>query len=254
MKKNLSVKELLKFDLPHNEQSLFHQKTKIKKGGVLAFSRYPKSWTTLVYKGYSRFKEILFPKPRLSDTVSLLSVLQKRKSNREFKKIKLPLNEISALCYYSFGLKKKDDPGKFRFYPSAGARFPVEIYIVSLNTDLERGVYHYYPKHNSLEKLLSLKSISFKEYGIPSAFKSAGLLIIMTGVFERGKDKYGVRSYPLMLLEAGHIGQNIYLVSSALSLVCCAIGGFDHYGIDTLLDIDGVNESSIYMFAVGSKR
>ncbi len=63
--------------------------------------------------------------------------------------------------------------------------------------------------------------------------------------------KYKERGYRYILFEAGHLGQNIYLVSKALGLKCCAIGGFDDDKFHELLDIDGDNEAVLYAFAMG---
>jgi SagB-type dehydrogenase family enzyme len=73
----------------------------------------------------------------------------------------------------------------------------------------------------------------------------------MTDVFWRNQNKYGERGYRYILLEAGHIGQNIYLVSEALGLKCCALGGTRDENLEELVDIDGVTESVVYALAVG---
>lgn len=251
MKKKLSVEELLNFDLPQDEVDKFHEKTKLRYGHQIDFNKYPKTWKDIYHKGYPRFKEILLPKPQTKKDTSLFSAIKNRESIREYNNYKVPLSDIGPLCYYSFGQKDLKDPSKGRFYPSAGARYPIELYIISLNTDLKRGVYHYYFKNNSLENVLPIKKFTHRNYLIPKEFKKASFFIVMTAVFERSKIKYETRSYPFIMMEAGHIGQNIYLVSSSLGLKCCAIGGFSHYRMDELLDVDGVKETSIYMFAVG---
>ena len=64
-------------------------------------------------------------------------------------------------------------------------------------------------------------------------------------------DKYGKLGYRYILLEAGHIGQNMYLVSEALGLKCCALGGTRDENLEKLIDIDGVTEAVVYGFAVG---
>ena len=73
----------------------------------------------------------------------------------------------------------------------------------------------------------------------------------MTSQFERTQMKYGERGYRYILLEAGHIGQNICLVSETLGLKCCALGGTMDKNLEELLDIDGETESVVYGFAIG---
>ena len=64
--------------------------------------------------------------------------------------------------------------------------------------------------------------------------------------------KYGDRGYRHVLAEAGHLAQNLYLISSALGLSCCAMGGYYDEEINNLLDIDGVGESIVYILAIGN--
>lgn len=250
MKVKPDLKELLNFDIPNQTIKEFHQKTKIRKGFHIALSRYPKSWKVVDYKSYFRFQEIRLPKPKdLSQSLS--HCLTERKSCRNFRERRLYLSKISSILAHSLGLINSTDDLKRRVYPSAGPRYPIEAYIISVNTALSQGVYHYYVKNHSLELMTHLRSFSMKKFFIHPFFKNASCFIVLTGVFSRSTIKYGVGAYLRILLEAGHIGQNIYLTSSALGLGCCAIGGFGNYEIDKLLDIDGVSESSIYMFALG---
>ena len=73
----------------------------------------------------------------------------------------------------------------------------------------------------------------------------------MTAVFSRNQMKYGERGYRYVLLEAGHIGQNMYLNAAALSLKCCALGGTIDSKLEKFLDIDGITESVVYAVAFG---
>ena len=83
--------------------------------------------------------------------------------------------------------------------------------------------------------------------------KDASLIIFLTAVFWRTQNKYKERGYRFVLIEAGHIGQNIYLISEALGLKCCALGGFriSDEQIEKLLDLDGVAESLVYTLVIG---
>lgn len=208
----------------------------------------PAVWEKIYYKGYSRFKSIRLLKPSIRK-VLLVSVLQNRKSNRFFSNKKLSLKKIGSLLYYSFGINAKRE-GYLRFYPSAGYRFPLEIYILSLDTDLPKGVYHYYLKDHSLEKLYNI-DIKVDDYFSQKWINKAKAIVVITGVFKRMTIKYGERGYRFTLMEAGHAGQNVYLLASALKLDCCAIGGFDDKRLSILLDIDGISEAPLYAFAIG---
>ena len=84
--------------------------------------------------------------------------------------------------------------------------------------------------------------------------KKSGCIILISAVFKRNTIKYGDRGYRHIMQEAGHLGQNIYLISSALGLGCCAISGFNDEELNNMLDLDGVNEGVIYSFSIGSKN
>jgi len=81
--------------------------------------------------------------------------------------------------------------------------------------------------------------------------QDASLALIFTGVFRRNQMKYGERGYRQILLEAGAIVQNVYLVSTALQMRCCAIDGVNESAIEKLLDIDGFSESAVCSMVLG---
>jgi SagB-type dehydrogenase family enzyme len=84
--------------------------------------------------------------------------------------------------------------------------------------------------------------------------QAASLTIFITALFERTVFKYGERGYRFILLEAGHVAQNINLVAAALGLGCLNIGGFFDREIDDFLSLDGITHSTIYMIAIGKRR
>lgn len=253
----------------------FHQATKAeyKKeiGKITNPQTWPKEWLTIYFKEYPRLPRIFLPAPELirneiSDNEereldsSLKEVLLKRKSEREFNGEPISLRDLSQLLFYSAGIieKKEENWNKTRrTYPSAGGRFPLEIYLFNLQTskELKKGIYHYNVKEHSLEKLLEDENLIEKIY--PEAIwqdmiKKASMVLVISAVFERNTMKYKDRGYRYILFEAGHLGQNIYLVSRALNFKCCALGGFDDDKLNELLDIDGENEAVLYVFALGN--
>jgi len=248
---NKQIKKLL--GIPDSIFIKFHSSTKIKKFTNNVKTSNSKTSENIQYKAYARFKEIKLPPPKLNKNISLYSTLINRKSSRIFSSSKLSIKTISTLLYFSAGLKVNKFPIFFkRFYPSAGAKYPLEIYTISLNTELPQGIYHYYLKSHRLEKLWLIKN----KHEVINCFNQkwindCALLILITAIFKRTIIKYGDRGYRYILIEAGHLAQNIYLLSSALELSCCAIGGFLDDKLNQLIDIDGLNESLIYVLAVG---
>lgn len=249
MKKSRSIKTFK----AENLAAVFHKKTQITTYfPTIKESLWPKEWKTVYYKAYSRLKQILLPKPSLSLT-SLKSCLLERRSMRTFATKKTPVKKLSSLLFFSAGLKKLVNSClSNRFYPSGGARYPLEIYVLSLNVaGLSRGIYHYYPKNHSLEQLNLFKKIDLDCLFIQKWIKNSSFLVIISAVMKRSYIKYGNRGYRYILLEAGHLGQNFYLLASALNLACCAIGGFIDEKINELLDIQVQDEKAIYVVAFG---
>lgn len=220
--------------------------------------KIPVDWIKIHFKDYPRFDKIKLPKNFSKSRISLEFAIKKRKSRREFRGKPLSLKELSKLLYYSSGITRnnKDLNQTRRAYPSAGARYPLELYVLVLKEgEIKPGLYHYNAKNHFLEKLLEGnygENLSyFYEHNVIK--KGFPILIIITSITLRSSIKYGKLAQNFVLLEAGHIGQNIYLLSEAMGLSCCAIGGWDEINMNKLLDIDGNYESIVYIFALGKK-
>ncbi len=244
--KNKTVFRLEKSSL----SEAFNNKTKIKKFDIDENFEYPLSWKIVHFKEYPRFKKQKLKITNLSN-INFQRLLKQRYSKREFAK-SISFSEVSNILYWSGGMKKDFT----RFYPSAGGRYPLEIYIVALNVDsLESGIYHFNIKKNLLELILKgyFKDEAIRLSGNQEWIKDCGIVISISAVFGRTEIKYGERGYRYVLMEAGHLAQNLYLVSEALNLGCCAIGGFLDDEINKLLDIDGKKESVIYLCGIGKK-
>lgn len=239
-----------------NTASIFHKITKIKhrpeeskkeEQGKIYFSEYP------------RMRKILLPKPRKLN-FSIDRAIIERCSVRKFRNTAIPLEDLSQLIFYSAGIIRKEDNDfnkSHRAYPSAGMRFPLEIYLFNFreNPNLGQGVYHYNVKGHFLEKIFAddnLRNNIYPEIIWQNMILDAPIIIVISAVFERTMTKYQDRGYRHILIEAGHLGQNIYLTSTALGLNCCAIGGFAEDGFSDILDFDE-SEDVIYVFAIGKQ-
>lgn len=254
MKKNDYVKQLI--GKPAFEYQKFNELIKIKKmtaeDANLDPSKWPIEWKTIYYKSYGRFDEVVLPKP-VPSKITLHNALGKRRSARTFSNQPVSLNKISNLLYYSAGISERKSEIATRFYPSPGARYPLEVYLLSLNTELPMGLYHYYVKNNSLERLFKFKKKELSKITTIPWVKTSGFLIFISAVFKRNTIKYRDRGYRMLLQEAGHMAQNFYLNSAAQNLGICAIGGFVDDGVNSMLELDGLDESVIYTLVVGEK-
>jgi SagB-type dehydrogenase family enzyme len=117
---------------------------------------------------------------------------------------------------------------------------------------LKKGLYHFSPKTHELSILWDRK---FSEEDVVGLFgypwtKNASAFIILTAIFKRQKKKYGERAYRCTLLEAGHIGQNIYLSCADEGVGCCSLSSANDRKLEKLIGIDGVTESVVYAIAI----
>jgi SagB-type dehydrogenase family enzyme len=135
-----------------------------------------------------------------------------------------------------------------KIYPSGGARYPLEIYLFSLNSEhrKESIIIIFVHSLEILSQENSTKGSIIKKWAL------AGSMIVITGVFERNIVKYGDRGYRHVLVEAGHIAQNFYLNAAAEDIAISGIGGYVDDDFHKLLDVDGIEESVIYILTTGN--
>ncbi len=184
--------------------------------------------------------------------LSVDRAIDSRRSEREFKDMPLSLLELSRLLHYAYGITEKRE--QLRAAPSAGALYPIEIYPVINNVEgLAQGIYHYFVADHSLALV---REGDFRHQMMRHALgeemmERASVVLVLSAVFERSAWRYRERAYRYILLEAGHISQNIYLVATALGLGTCAVGAFDDQGYNKIMGVDGKKESVIYLMPVG---
>jgi len=242
-----------------NFSQIFHQYTK-RFHKIIPFnsSSWPDEWKTTYYKIYPRLPKIKLSHRKRS--FDLFKAIKERSSKREMTGGPISLDELSLLLRYSCGITRQKIgyvEEKGRAQPSGGARFPIETYclIIEPGKDLKPGLFHYDVKKHQLDILWEKKFTKedLEKIATYEFINNASLIVFLTSVFWRTQNKYGERGYRFILQESGHIGQNVYLVSEALSLECCALGGFriSDEQIEELLDIDGITESLVYAIAIG---
>ncbi len=194
-------------------------------------------------------------------TMPIGKAINLRVTSRHMSPHSLRVDQVAALLHYSYGVTRiKGKSGllrSLRVVPSAGALYPIEIFVQMVNVKgLPGGLYHYNPLKHHLSRLrdgnlMDEIASCFVPDTIP---KHTSALMFLTALFERSTFKYGDRGYRFTLLEAGHIAQNINLTSSALRLGCMNIGGFFDRELDALLELDGISHSTVYVIAIGVKR
>lgn len=239
---------------------LFHENSKNGRYNrrldpVEVRTRIDKLEESLRYEGYPIVE---LPRVLASHSVSLFEAISNRQSIRHFTPRPLSLEEMTMLLHYAYGVTRDNSgtplPRSFRAVPSGGALYPLELYVHSACiTGLQPGLYHFNPAGNHLRHLINadLSTAISEAFIQPEIGLGASAIVFLTAVFERSLFKYGDRGYRFILLEAGHVAQNLNLVATGLGLGCLNIGGFFDREIDDLLGIDGVTHSTIYMTAIG---
>lgn len=238
--------------------SLFHQSSKDRQGqGRVRIPRdesvWPDAWKTVEYKTYPRLPKIELPKK--SDIAGVLSTIQKRRSCRDFERRLLSRSHISDLLRFSCGITSPDGTVESRAQPSGGHLYPIEVYPLVFTGDaaVPPGVYHYNVPEHSLDCLWQKEfdAETIKRMFLYPWAQKASVAFVLTGVFRRNQQKYGERGYRQILVEAGAILQNIYLVATELGLRCTAIDAVDEVAIEREIDVDGISESVIVSIVVG---
>ena len=188
----------------------------------------------------------------------LSEAIARRRSVREYADRRMTLEEVSSLLHSSAGITDRRDPTlAFRAVPSSGALYPIELYLVIFEVaGLEPGVYHYDVQGHRLELLRpgEFRGEVFQAAVSQEMIWGASLVLVPTAIFARVQWKYLDRSYRYALLEAGHLGQNVYLAATALGLGPCGIGAYFDDDLNRLLGVDGYDEAVVYLMAVGPAR
>ncbi len=196
--------------------------------------------------------KIGLPEPRYESDVSIEEALLNRRSVREYTGEPLMIQEVSQLVWAAQGVT---DPRGLRTAPSAGALYPLELYVVVGNVeDLAEGVYRYSPLEHELEKVLDgdmRADLSEAALGQASV-REAAIDIVITAVYERTTVKYGDRGIRYVHLEAGHAAQNLCLQATAMDLGIVTVGAFSDDQVKAVLDLPE-NEQPLYIIPIGRK-
>ena len=191
-------------------------------------------------------KEIKLLKPKEKGIISIEETLHQRRSVRDYKKISLSLEEVSQCLWAGTGKNLYR-----RTAPSAGATYPLEIYLVAGEVEgLEPGVYHYSISKHYLERVIdgdvrkSLSRAALEQRMI----ERAPISIIIAADYNRTTGHYGQRGIRYVHMEVGHVGQNISLQTVALNMGTVMIGAFDDQRVKEILRIE---EEPLYIIPVG---
>lgn len=189
------------------------------------------------------------PKP-LEGQDTFERVLQSRRSVREYADQPVKLADLSQMLWAAQGIS---DPRGLRNAPSAGALYPLEIYILCTNVSgLPAGIYHYVPAKHGLNLISegdyrdSLASAALGQGPVAAA----PLVFVIAAEYQRTTWKYGQRGRRYVHMEVGHAGQNLLLQATSLGLSGLVIGAFDDVEVANILKLPDSHEP-LYLMPVG---
>jgi len=195
---------------------------------------------------------IKLPEPRYEGKISVEEALLKRRSVRNYTGASLTLPEVSQLLWATQGIT---DPRGFRTAPSAGALYPLEVYVVVGDVqNLAQAVYHYKPDEHELVKVMDgNKRAELAAAALGQSWVKEGAInIVLTAVYERTTAKYGDRGIRYVHIEAGHAAQNLCLQATALELGLVTVGAFHGDRVSEILGL-AEDEAPVYIIPVGRK-
>ncbi len=179
-----------------------------------------------------------------------------RESVRQYKADPLTLEELSALLWATQGVRcLVSSESALRSVPSAGARHALETYLVVNRIEtLPAGLYRYLPFEEKLAQLAIDGNIGRKAAAAcfgQNFIAASAVTFFWTAIPARMEWRYDMAAHKVIAIDAGHVGQNLYLACQSIDAGCCAVAAYDQSACDQLLGVDGEEEFTIYLAPVG---
>ena len=226
---------------------------------VVAIVAYSAVWSSggeaMEKKASLRYETgiVQLPQPRFDSGTSVEGALLGRRSVREYRDEPLTIAEIGQLLWAAQGVTA---PGGFRTSPSAGALYPLELYVVAGNViGLAPGTYRYRPQTHTLAPILAgdrrgeLSAAALHQ----AAIRKAPASLVFSAILTRTTSKYGKRGVRYVYMDHGHAAQNVYLQAAALGLGTVVIGAFDDDRVRRVMSLSS-EEEPLSIMPVGSTR
>jgi SagB-type dehydrogenase family enzyme len=192
--------------------------------------------------------KISLPKPRSKGELSLEETISGRRSVRAFSSKELSLEQISQLLWATQGITEQKRG--FRAAPSAGALYPLEIYLITSD-----GIHYYDVVEHNLEKISVndvRRELAWASWG-QSSIAEAPISVIICAVRSRTTSRYGKRGNRYVDIEVGHAAENLHLQAVALGLGSVPIGAFTDSEIKRILRLPR-DTDPVYIIPIGYTR
>jgi SagB-type dehydrogenase family enzyme len=195
---------------------------------------------------------IQLPRPRLKSGYSFEKVLGERRSVREYSSEELTLANVSQLLWSAQGVTH---PEGWRTAPSAGAAFPLELYLAAGKVNgLAQGLYRYRADQHKLIQIGNKDLRADLAGAAPGQewMKGSAIIIVIAAVYDRATRKYGQRGIRYAHMEVGHAAQNVYLQAASLNLGTTLVGAFDDKRVKEVLKLPS-GEQPLGLMPVGGQ-
>jgi SagB-type dehydrogenase family enzyme len=208
-------------------------------------------------KGPSKGGDVIqLPVPKHEGGISVERAIFRRRSIRSFTGDTLTLQEVSQLLWAAGGKTVDGITGPTRAYPSAGATYPLEIYLVAGNVkDLGPGIYRYSWRGNSITLVRKgdLRSELMKASYGQRMIGQAPVTIVITALYARTTSRYGERGrIRYVSMDAGHLGQNVHLQTESMGLGTVMVGAFNDNAVANV--IKSGKDIPVYIMPIGKPR
>jgi SagB-type dehydrogenase family enzyme len=211
---------------------------------------------TDTFKRYPQSQKIALPRKWDLEEERLIPLLQNRRSLRKYGAEPLSLEHLAFLLWAAQGITAQSGRYLFRTTPSAGALYPIETYLHAHSVQgLHPGLYHFDVEHFALDRLTDQDQAEAVAHAcLDQGFMAqAPVIFLWTGVFRRAMHKYGDRGMRYILLDAGHVCQNMLTAAEAVGCGGCPVAALYDGEVNQLLRIDEEEESILYAAAVGRR-
>lgn len=194
------------------------------------------------------------PKPG----TNLWEAIERRKTYRRYSEEAISLEELALLLWVTQGVKSITSfPVTKRIIPSGGSRHAFETFLlINRVTGLEPGIYRYLALAHALIEYDMSADVNER---ITAATKNqqhvaaSAVTFLWVAIPERMTWRYPERGYRYMLLDAGHVCQNLYLAAEGLGCGVCGVGAYEDEALNQALKLDGENAFVMYAATLGKR-
>ncbi|MBU0943040.1 MAG: SagB/ThcOx family dehydrogenase [Proteobacteria bacterium] len=235
---------------------IYLKETVYKRATIRAIKR-PAIAQVPTFKTYPEAEKVELPRNWRLAEARITPLLQNRRSLRRYLAEPIKFEELAFLLWASQGITAKSGVYSFRTAPSGGALYPVETYFsANFVEDLAPGLYHFDVENFSLDRLSNEDSAAAVAAAcLDQKFMAqSAVSFLWSSIFRRCMTKYGNRGLRYVLLDAGHICQNLLVAAEAIGCGGCPVAAFYDDEVNDLLQLDPGEESIVYAAAVGKKE